>query len=136
MTDTIIRRRNEAPAKTERKMKMKTRNLLLTLGATILAAITINATASDTLLSPRAAGNQIKHASGTANSVNAVAANTATVSPRAAGNQIAKVAGTSNEVNPAIACAANMNGSPRAIQACVEHTTMPGCNAAAVASAK
>ena len=49
---------------------MKTRNLLLTLGAAAFAAITINATASDALLSPRAAGNQIQHVSGTANDVN------------------------------------------------------------------
>src|ERR1039457_5231320 len=111
---------------------MKTRKLLITLGAAAFAAITINATASDTLLSPRAIGSQIQHVSGTANDVNLVNTTGTTVAPRAAGNQIAKVAGTSTEVNPAIACAANMNGSPRAIQACVEHTTMPGCNTAAV----
>ena len=51
---------------------MKTRNLLLTIGAVALTAITINATASDALLSPRAAGNQIKHVSGTNNDVNPV----------------------------------------------------------------
>jgi hypothetical protein len=115
---------------------MKTRNLLITLGAAAFAAITINATASDTLLSPRAAGNQIQHVSGTANDVNLVNTTGTTVSPRAAGNQIATVAGQSNEVNPALACAKNMNGSPKMIQACVEHTTMPGCNAVAVAAVK
>lgn len=113
---------------------MKTRNLLITLGAAAFAAVTINATASDALLSPRATGSQINQVAGTANAVTPTA--TATISPRAAGNQIAIVAGQSNEVNPAIACAANMNGSPRAIQACVEHTTMPGCNPMAVAAAK
>jgi hypothetical protein len=115
---------------------MKTRNLLITLGAAAFAAITINATASDTLLSPRVAGNQIQHVSGTANDVNLVNTTGTTVSPRAAGNQIATVAGQSNEVNPALACAKNMNGSPKMIQACVEHTTMPGCNAVAVAAVK
>jgi hypothetical protein len=114
---------------------MKIRNLLL-LGAAAFAAITINASASDAYLSPRAAGNQIQHVSGTANDVNLESANTATVSPRAAGNQIKTVASTSNDVNPAVACAASMNGSPRAIQACVEHTTMPGCQTMTVASAK
>lgn len=114
---------------------MKTRNLLITLGAAAFVAITINATASDALLSPRAAGNQITHASGTAN-VNLVNTTATTVSPRAAGNQIATVAGQSNEVNPAVACAKNMNGTPRTIQACVEHTTMPACKPMAIASSK
>jgi hypothetical protein len=107
---------------------MKTRNLLITIGAVAFAAITLNATANDALLSPRAAGNQIKHVSGTANDVNLAAANATTVSPRAAGNQINTVAGTSADVNPALACVKNMNASPKAIQACVEHPgTMPGC---------
>lgn len=115
---------------------MKTRNLLITLGAAAFAAITINATASDAYLSPRATGNQIQHVSGTANNVNLANTTGTTVSPRAAGNQIKTVAGQSNEVNPAIACAANMNGTPRAIQTCVEHTTMPGCNTMTVAPLK
>jgi hypothetical protein len=113
---------------------MKTRNLLITLGAATFAAITINATASDALLSPRAAGSQIQHVSGTASDVNTVAVNTATVSPRAAGNQIKTVAGQSNEVNPATACAMNMAGSsPKAIQACAANPSapMPCCVVAA-----
>ena len=113
---------------------MKTRNLLITLGAAAFAAITINAIASDALLSPRVAGNKIKQVAGTANAV--TPAVTATISPRAAGNQIAKVTGQSNEVNPAMACAKNMNGSPRAVAECVSHTTMPACKTVAVASAK
>jgi hypothetical protein len=112
------------------------KNLLLTLGAAALTAMTINATAADTLLSPRAVGNQIKQVSGTANDVNTVIVNTATVSPRAAGNQLTTVAGTSNDVNPAIACAKNMNGTPRAVAECVSHTTMPSCNPMTVAAAK
>jgi hypothetical protein len=115
---------------------MKIRNILITLGAATFAAITINASASDTLLSPRAAGNQIQHLPGTAKDVSLVNPTGTTVSPRAAGNQIATVAGTSNDVNPVLACAKNMNGSPKAIQACVEHTTMPGCVTMAVASPK
>ena len=115
---------------------MKTRNLLITLGAAAFAAITINATASDTLLSPRAIGSQIQHVSGTANDVNLVNTTGTTVSPRAAGNQIATVAGQSNEVNPAVACAKNMNGTPRSVAECTSHTTMPACKPMAVASAK
>ena len=115
---------------------MKTRSLIFTIGAVALTAITINATASDALLSPRAAGNQIKHVSGTANDVNTVAANTATISPRAAGNQIKTVAGTNNDVNPALACAKNMNGTPKTVAECASHTTMPGCNPVTVAALK
>jgi hypothetical protein len=68
---------------------MKTRNLLITLGAAAFAAITINATASDAYLSPRAAGNQIQHVSGTASDVNLPSTRLHfTISPRATGNQI------------------------------------------------
>ena len=48
---------------------MKTHNLILTCGVAAFAAITLNATASDALLSPRAAGNRIQHVSGTASDV-------------------------------------------------------------------
>ena len=105
---------------------MKTRNLIL-LGAAAFAAITINATANDALLSPRAAGNQIKQVAGPANDVNTVAVNTATISPRAASNQIKTVSGVANDVNPALACARNMTASPKAVQACIESGTMSGC---------
>ena len=71
---------------------MKTRNLIITLGAVAFAAITINATASDALLSPRAAGNQIKHVSNSVDTptitVAYVDSGSAQLSPRAAGNQI------------------------------------------------
>jgi hypothetical protein len=115
---------------------MKTRNLLITIGAAAFAAITINATASDALLSPRAAGNQIKHVSGTANDVNLVNTTGITVSPHAAGNQIATVAGVNNDVNYAVACAKTMTASPKAIQACIESGTMAGCKTVAVAPLK
>jgi hypothetical protein len=120
----------------KQKEKMKTRNLLITIGAAALTAITFNAYSADALLSPRAAGNQIKHVSGTGNDVNTVAANTSTLTPRAAGNQLKTVPGTASNVNPAIACAANMNGTPKAVAECSSHTTMPGCKPMAVATAK
>ena len=117
---------------------MKTRNLLLTIGAVALTAITINATANDALLSPRAAGNRIKHVSGTNNDVNPVNTTGITLSPspRAGANQTARVAGMSNDVNPALACAKNMtSSSPKAIQACASNplAPMPCC---AVATTK
>ena len=115
---------------------MNTRNLLLTLGAAAFAVITINATASDALLSPRAAGSQIQQVSGAAIDGNLVSANMATVSPRTFGGQIKTVAGTSNDVNPAIACAKGMNGTPKAVAECTSHTTMPSCKPVTLASAK
>ena len=117
---------------------MKTRNLLLTIGAVGLTAITLNVSASDAYLSPRAAGNQIKHFAGTYNDPNLVdTTGIVVVSPRAAGNQTKTVASVANDVNPTMACARNMNGNPKAIQACVEHPgTMPGCNPVTVAPLK
>lgn len=117
----------------KQKDKMKTRNLLLTIGATALTAITINATASDALLSPRATSNQIKHVSGTNNDANLAHSTRATLSPRAAANQIVTVAGKSNEVNPAMLCSRHMTGSPKAIQACSSNplAPMPCCGTTA-----
>lgn len=112
------------------------KNLLLTIGAVALTAMTINATASDSLVSPRAAGNQIKQVSGTHNDVNLVNTMGITLSPRAAGNQLTSATGTNNDVNPAIACAQSMNGTPRAVAECISHTTMPACNPMTVAAAK
>jgi hypothetical protein len=113
---------------------MKTRILLITLGAAALTAITFNANAQS--LSPRAAGNQIKHVSGTYSDPDLVAVDQGLAAlPRAAGNQIATTAGTNGSVNPTAACAQNMAGSPKTIQACAEHpATMPGCNVTTVAA--
>ena len=117
---------------------MKTRNLLITIGVATLATITINAFADNgALLSPRAAGNQIKHVAGTNNDPNLV--NTTGIvllSPRAAGNQPATAAGTSAEVTPASVCAKTMTGSPKAIQACIESGTMSACKPVSVAPLK
>ena len=117
---------------------MKTRILLATISAAALAAITINANAGAAYLTPRAAGNQIKHVSGIANDPNLVnTTGIVVVSPRAQGNQIKTVASGANEVTPAMACVSMMSGNPKSIQACAEHPgTMPGCNPVADASAK
>jgi hypothetical protein len=115
---------------------MKTRILLTTIGAAALTAITFNANAD--LLSPRAAGNQIKHFAGTYNDTDLVAVDQGlALPPRPSGNQIATAAGTNGGVSPASACVKNMSGSPKAIQACAEHpATMPGCNVTTVATSK
>jgi hypothetical protein len=116
---------------------MKTRNLLLTLAAAAFAAITINATAGNTYLSPRAAGNRIKTVAGLNHDVNLVdTTGIVLVSPRTTGNQIATVAGTSGDVNSAAACARSMKGTPKAVAECTSHTTMPSCKPVTVASAQ
>ena len=117
---------------------MKIRNLLLTIGAAALTAITLNVNAGDVYLSPRAVSNQIKHVSGIANDVNLINTQDILVaSPRAAGNRVTAVAATDSDTNPALGCVRTMSGSPKAIQACTEHpATMPGCNATTVAAAK
>jgi hypothetical protein len=118
----------------KKKANMKIRNLLVTLSAAALAAITINVSAGEALLSPRAAGNQIKAAPGVTAAQPSFT--TQAVSPRAAGNQITTVASVPNDVNPTIGCL-GMAGSPKAIQACAEHpATMPGCNPVTVAPLK
>lgn len=117
---------------------MKTRNLLIIIGVATLATITLNVTAADALLSPRAAGNQIKTVAGTYNDPNLVnLTGIVTLSPRAAANEIKTVAGTSTDVNPALVCAKTMAGSPKTIQACADHPgTMPACNSVNVATLK
>lgn len=119
-----------------KKDNMKARFLLLTIGAA-MATVTFSASASDALLSPRAAGNQIKQVSGLVNDSTFAGTTAIAVAPRVAGNQIAKVSGTNSEVTPAAACARNMSGSPKTLQACTEHPgAMPGCNAVTVAPLK
>ena len=114
---------------------MKTTKVLL-LGA-VVTAFTFTSFAADALLSPRAAGNQIKQFAGTYNDIDLVAANnTGFLSPRAAGNQIRTVAGTYNEVTPALICYQNMGGTPKAVAECAAHTTMPGCQTMTVAPLK
>jgi len=90
----------------KKKVNMKIRILLTTIGAAALAAITLNVNASDVLLSPRAAGNQINVAPGIAAAQPAPASQS--VSPRALGNQPATVKGTETTV---VKCSAI--GSPK-----------------------
>jgi hypothetical protein len=107
---------------------MKTSILLLSAVATTLA---LNSFAAEPLLTPRAAGNQIKHINSTVDTpaiaMNYVATTPALLTPRAAGNQIKVVQGIANDVNPASVCRENMNGTPRAVAECSSHANMPGC---------
>ncbi len=116
----------------KKKINMKTRILLTILAAAALTAITLNANAGTTLLSPRAAGGQTKVVPGVAAAQPAAMAQSG--SPRVIGNQTRTVAGVASEVTPAMACVSNMSVNPKSIQACAEHPgTMPGCNPVAIA---
>jgi hypothetical protein len=110
---------------------MKTRILLATIAAAALAAITFNVNAGTTLLSPRAAGNQIQATSGV--TTTQLAQTAQSVSPRALGNQTTAVASAANDVNPVMECH-KMIASPKTIQACAANPTgMSGCCKTAMA---
>ena len=104
---------------------MKIRTLLTTISAAALAAITINVSAGEALLTPREAGNQIKVIPGVTAAQPAFT--TQAVSPRALGNQTITVASVANDVNPVMECH-KMIASPKAIQACAANPAgMSGC---------
>jgi hypothetical protein len=92
------------------RINMKTRNFLTTIGAAALAAITINASAYDIALSPRAAANQIKIVPSVtaAQPAQPATADQAALSPRAAASQVATVTGTETVT---VKCSAT--GSPK-----------------------
>jgi hypothetical protein len=111
---------------------MKTRNILITLGVTTLAVITLNINASGALLSPRATSNEIIHVAGTNGDPNLIALGLTSAeyaTPREAGNKSVVIVGTNKEVNPATLCSRNMTASPKAIQACAANPSgpMPCC---------
>jgi hypothetical protein len=114
---------------------MKTNMFLL--GA-VVTALAITAFAAEPLLSPRAAGNQIKHvnaADASTPGITYAAAPAALLSPRAAGNQTKVVAASVSEVTAAALCKARMGGSPKAISECASHPGAP-MDCCAVASTK
>lgn len=112
---------------------MKTKILLL---GTIITAFTMSAMATDALLTPRMKDNQPRVATSSVSTqggtVSYITSDSAVLlSPRAKDNQSKIVAGVANDSNPALACAKNMNGTPKAISECASHTTMPGCTTVA-----
>jgi len=106
---------------------MKTSSLLL---GSAITAFTLASFASEPLLSPRAAGNQIKLISEQSTptiTITCVDAPSALLSPRAASNQIKVVKGTANDTNAVLVCRETMKGSPKAVAECSSHANMPGC---------
>jgi hypothetical protein len=100
----------------------------LVLGA-ILGSLAGTSFANDSYLSPRAQGNQIKVvAAVTDNSaIRVTYVSPATVAPRARAGQLKVVKGVISDRNPALECIRTMSGSPKAVTACSQSVTMPGC---------
>ena len=101
----------------------------LTFASLALVAFTLNVSANDALLSPRAAGNQIRTVAGTDTSPNTVTQSVnITVSPRSLDNQIHTAKGVSNDAN-ALVCSQRMLASPKAVGECASHpgATMSCC---------
>lgn len=97
-----------------------------------IAIATLSGTtfATDALLSPRAQGNQIKvvTASAPGDRITVAYVDAAqAVSPRVQAAQIRVVKGVITDRNPALECLRNMQGSPKAVTACSQSVTMPGC---------
>ena len=107
---------------------------VLLLGA-VVTAFAFTSFATEPLLSPRAAGNQITRSANYVETQDLTsiraAAGSPLLSPRAAGNQIMVAKGVYNDTNPVLLCQKTMIGSPRAVTECSSHTTMPGCMAVA-----
>lgn len=104
---------------------------VLLLGA-VVAAFALNSFAAEPLLSPRAAGNQIKVVPSTASEAPAITVayvetTPAQLSPRAAGNQLKVVKGITDETSLTLFCQQTMSGSPKAVTECSQHANMPGC---------
>ena len=103
---------------------------ILLLGA-VVTAFAFTSFAAEPLLSPRAAGNQIKHVASSTETPTVINTTTALLSPRAVGNQIRTVQGLDTDLNPAQVCRNTMNGTPKLVAECSSHPTMPGCVAVA-----
>jgi len=112
------------------KKEINMNNKILLLGA-VVTSFTFTTFATDSLLVPRVAGNQPRIISSSATTpavtIAYVGAAAAPVSPRAQANQIKVVQGVASDRNPALECRNNMAASPRAVAACAQSVTMPGC---------
>jgi hypothetical protein len=107
------------------KLNMNAKMLLL---GTIVITLAGTTFATDALLTPRAQGNQIKVVVSTPTSAVAVDYVRSTpVAPRYQADQIKVVKGIMSDRNPALECRQNMMGTPRAVTACSQSVTMPGC---------
>jgi hypothetical protein len=102
----------------------------LTFAAVALTAFSLNVSASDALLTPRAKDTQTKIVAGANNDANLVANRNTSVTPRLLDTQTKKAAGTSQEeTNPSLMCARHMTGTPKQISECADHpgAAMPCC---------
>ena len=102
---------------------------MLLLGA-VVATFTATTFASDALLTPRAKDNQIKVVAAvpeTAAITVAYVKSATPVSARVQAAQIKVVKGILCDKNPVLECRNNMKGTPRAVTACSQSVTMPGC---------
>jgi len=115
------------------KLKMKTRNLLITLS--VAAFATINVMATDALLSPRASEQQPKFVSGVNTDPNLAAPGLTSVSPRFVDNQSKTVVGKSTGTSASAVCVRRMAGSPKMVSACADHPGAP-MSCCSVADAK
>jgi hypothetical protein len=105
------------------KLKMKTRNLLITLIVTALASINVMATGA--LLSPRASEQQSKIVAAVNADPNLAAPGLASASPRLLDNQPKTAAGKSTGESPSAVCVRRMGGTPKMIGACADHPGAP-----------
>ncbi len=107
---------------------MKTTKVLLLGAVVTAFALTSFAGSNGAyLLKASAASNVKPTADTTVTTIAYVETTPALLSPRAAGNQIKVVKGVANDVNPALVCRNNMVGSPKAVAECSSHANMPGC---------
>jgi hypothetical protein len=103
----------------------KNMNTKMVLFGAVVTAFTFSSFATEPLLSPRAAGNQINRVASpvdsSATTDTYVDANTPLFSPRAAGNQIRILQDTSTDVNPVQDYERSITASPRAITEYISH---------------
>ena len=111
------------------KKKLNMNAKMLLLGA-VIATFTAATFASDAQLTPRAKGNQIKVATAAPETdaiTMAYVESAKPFSPRVQAAQIKVIQGILSDRNPALECQRTMQGTPRAVTACSQSVTMPGC---------
>jgi hypothetical protein len=112
---------------------MKTRNIITAIGVAAMAAITINLSAGEALLSPRAKDNQIKTAPAAASERNLATENRNILgSPRALDNVVKTVPATKDSVNLATV-GRGVIASPRGVETFPKPTVAGACCVAAKA---
>jgi sensor histidine kinase regulating citrate/malate metabolism len=105
---------------------MNTKVLIL---GTVVAVFSFSALAGTgaALLKASATSNINSQADTTVTTIAYVASTATPISPRAQANQVKIVKGVANDKNPALECRNAMVASPRAVAACAQSVTMPGC---------